>query len=211
MGDSSYTLFVRPVTQVSEETLKKAFSQYGDVDDIYIPRDFKTKRRRDFAYIKFSSKYSASSAIEHLDNTDLNGKVISVTWSKEKSKTPDEMQAQRDQRRKEKEEKEGPKQMPYTPEEYQKMQEEKLKNKPFHERYFTVVNYPPGVGLDYTPEYQKGLKPVGERKTFYSWVYVPEEKIREILMKDKQHEYDKLKWQKSAEERNSTNKQPIDA
>ena len=209
MSESLYTLFVHPVTQVSEETLRRTFVQYGDVEDVYIPRDFKTKKRRDFAYIKFSSKYCASRAIEQLDNTELNGKVISVSWSKEKSKTPDEMQAIRDQRKKEKEEREGAKPMKYTPEEYQKIQEEKAKGKPFHEKYFTVVNYPPGVGLDYTPEYQKGLKPVGERKTFYSWVYVPEEKIREILMKDKQHEYDKQKWQKIAEEQKNAAKRDV--
>ena len=189
-----YTLFVRPVNQASEETLRKTFSQFGEVEDIYIPRDYVSKRRRPFAYIKYTSKFAASDAIEKLNNTELNGKVISVVWSEEKSKTPQEMVTMKEQKRKERQE-----ELRYTPEEHQKFLEEKNRQKELYEKYFTVVNYPYGVGEAYTPEYQKGLKPVGERKTFYSWVYLPEEKIIEVLQAEKQHEHEFYEKKKAVE------------
>lgn len=183
----NYTLYVRPVSHVSKDFLQNTFSEFGSVKDVYIPKDFKTQRRRGFAYIKYDSKYAAELAINKLNGKTLNGKEISVTWSLEKSKTPEEMEQIREEKARERESK--PKEMRYTPEEHEEYLKSKNPlNRPFHERYYTAVDYPPGVGEEYTPIYQRGLKPVGERKTFFTWAYVPEERIKKILEDAKKRE-----------------------
>ena len=175
----TYVLYVRPVSHVSKETLYRTFSRYGEVTDVYIPVDFKTQKRRDFAYIKFNTKYSASKAIEELNQTEVNGKEIFVEMSKEVRKTPEEMRALKEARAKDKEERPGEDKV--NKEEEIKQEKKEEKNLEFHKRYFTACDYPPGVGEEFIPLFQRGLKPPGQRKMFYSWVYVPEEKIKRIL------------------------------
>ena len=206
----TYTLFVRPVTHVSEEFLRSTFSEFGEVKDIYIPRDFRTQRRRGFAYIKYISKFAAEVAIDKLNGKTLNGKEITVTWSSEKSKTPDEMEQKKEERAKERENK--PKEMRYTPEEHEEYLKMRAHSKaPFHERYYTAVDYPRGVGEEFTPIYQRGLKPVGERKTFFTWAYVPEERIKKILEDEKKRENEMKKRKEMYEKQAAAAQNPAPA
>ena len=59
--------------------------------DCYIPRNFKTKEPRDFAYIQFSTKDEAEAAIAKVDKTELDGKTIEVMFATGQRKTPNEM------------------------------------------------------------------------------------------------------------------------
>jgi len=182
----TYCLYARPVNHISLEYLKSLFQEFGEVEDVYIPRMFKTKRRRHFGYVKFNDKHAAARAIEGLDNKEINGRIFSVKWSEHTSKTPEQMVEMRERRIAEKENR--PKK--YTEEEFDFLQKTKLKKEgSFFERYFTAVDYPKGVGEEFTPIYQLNLPPVGERKTFFSWVYIPPERIEKIkadhLMREK--------------------------
>lgn len=176
----TYSLFVRPVTHVSKEFLYSVFSEFGEVKDCYIPKDYKSGRRRTFAYIKYDDKFSAAKAIEMMDQKEVNGRVISVGWSQEISKTPEEMEAINTQKAIQRQERaKNPK---YTPEEHELFLKKKNFAKgEFHDKFFSAVDYPLGVGEEFTPIFQRGLKPVGERKTFFHWQYIPEEKIRQII------------------------------
>ncbi|EAY21318.1 hypothetical protein TVAG_166930 [Trichomonas vaginalis G3] len=175
-----YTLFVRPINHVSKEFLLSRFSEYGEVKDLYIPKDFKSGRRRTIAYVKYDDKVEASKAIEGLNGKEINGKEIYVSWSSEKQKTPDEMEAAKAQRQLERQE--NPKPPKYTPEEHELYLKKKhFAEGEFHEKYFTAVDYPLGVGEEYTPVFQRGLKPIGERKTFFTWQFIPEDKIQMII------------------------------
>ncbi len=44
--------------RTSPEDLRHAFEKYGDVGDIYIPRDRFTRESRGFAFVRFDLEYS---------------------------------------------------------------------------------------------------------------------------------------------------------
>lgn len=176
----TYVVFVKPITHLSPTALQAAFERFGEVKDVHIPKDYVTQRRRPFAYVKFADKHAAAQAIEALNDKPLSGKVVQVCWSSEESKTPEEMELINQERQRRKEERN--KESWQTPEEHDHFM--KMKHQPegsVYERYFTVVDYPPGVGEEFTPVSQRGLRPVGERKQFYSWIYISEEKKKQIL------------------------------
>ncbi|CAH0395768.1 unnamed protein product [Bemisia tabaci] len=62
---------------LSDELIQKVFSPYGTIVDI---RAFKDKG---YAFIKFSTKDSATRAIEAVHNTEINGQVVKCFWGKE--------------------------------------------------------------------------------------------------------------------------------
>jgi len=37
------------------ESLRKVFDKYGEIGDIYIPRDYRTKESRGFAFVRFTN------------------------------------------------------------------------------------------------------------------------------------------------------------
>lgn len=183
----TYTLFVRPVNHVSQNHLSSLFKEYGEVMDIYIPRSHQSYKRKVFAYVKYDDKFAASRAIDGLDGKTINGKPIFVTWSTQMGKLPEEMEAQRIQReeaRKKGENKSGFSEI----ERIRYLARESNRNGTIQEKYFTIVDYPPGVGEEFTPVFQRGLKPVGFRKTYFSWVYIPDSKVQQIIEGEKRHE-----------------------
>lgn len=56
---------------LKEEQLREAFSEFGQIDDVWIPLDHNNKMPKGIAYIKFSKTTEAASALEK-----LNGKSI---------------------------------------------------------------------------------------------------------------------------------------
>lgn len=62
----------------SAEELKSAFSQYGNVEDCFIPSDRATGRPRGFAFVTMSDEQSATAAISALDNQDFGGRTLRV-------------------------------------------------------------------------------------------------------------------------------------
>lgn len=174
----TFTVFCRPVNHLSDEFLRQTFSDFGRVTDIHTPRTYHTKKRQGFCYIKFADKHAAARAIEALNGRPLNGHIMEVVWSDNSRKTPEEMVEQKRQRREERRRQieEGsyiePPPVPKS-----------MKDRPLHEQYFTAVDYPPGIGTEFTPIYQRNVPPIGQRRQFFSWVYVPES-VRERILAD---------------------------
>ena len=71
--------------------LENAFKKFGEIKDVYLPRDFHTKQPRGFAYIKFSSKTSAENAVASMNGVDLDGRALEVTWAAGSRKSSVEM------------------------------------------------------------------------------------------------------------------------
>jgi RNA recognition motif-containing protein len=74
------------------------FDRYGEIRDVYIPRDFYTRKSRGFAFIEFRDFRDAQEACDALDRYELDGREIGVVFAQEKRKTPDQMRG-RDTRR----------------------------------------------------------------------------------------------------------------
>ncbi|CAJ1937159.1 unnamed protein product [Cylindrotheca closterium] len=65
----------------SSETLSEVFSEFGDVFDVYIPRDIETDRARGFGFVSMGSE-AGNAAIDALDGCELDGRIISVNAAK---------------------------------------------------------------------------------------------------------------------------------
>ncbi|PNH01045.1 Serine/arginine-rich splicing factor 12 [Tetrabaena socialis] len=67
-----------PLTYTAED-LRAKFETYGELRDVYIPRDYYTQRSRGFGFIEFRDTRDADEAIYRLDRTTLEGREINVS------------------------------------------------------------------------------------------------------------------------------------
>ena len=75
-------LFIGGVSfDATEEDLRQAFSEYGELKDVHLALDSQTKKSRGFAFVTFSNKKEALVAIKELHKSDFMGRRISVEES----------------------------------------------------------------------------------------------------------------------------------
>ncbi|XP_053601980.1 RNA-binding protein 45-like [Plodia interpunctella] len=70
-------IFVVCSKQLQEEDLRPHFEEFGEVENIYLPRDRNTRESKGVAYIKYTKTSHAAAAIEKKTLTD-SGKPIKV-------------------------------------------------------------------------------------------------------------------------------------
>ncbi|KAL1319980.1 hypothetical protein HN51_064742 [Arachis hypogaea] len=86
---SSNRLFIGGLSYgVDDQSLRDAFSGFGDVVDAKVVTDRDTGRSRGFGFVNFSSDESASSALSGMDGQDLNGRVIRVSYANDRPTGP---------------------------------------------------------------------------------------------------------------------------
>jgi RNA recognition motif-containing protein len=64
--------------QITEDELKTAFEEYGEVASVKIVIDRETGRSKGFAFVEMSDDTKGSSAIEELDGAELLGRTLRV-------------------------------------------------------------------------------------------------------------------------------------
>ena len=64
--------------QITEEELKTAFEEYGEVTSVKIVIDRETGRSKGFAFVEMSDDTKGASAIEELDGAELLGRTLRV-------------------------------------------------------------------------------------------------------------------------------------
>ncbi|ABL65306.1 MAG: RNA-binding protein [Chlorobiaceae bacterium] len=74
IGNLAYT--------VSEDDLRDAFSQFGQVDSANIINDKFSGRSKGFGFIEMSNDSEAREAIESMNDQDLKGRTIKVNEAK---------------------------------------------------------------------------------------------------------------------------------
>jgi RNA recognition motif-containing protein len=62
----------------TEDALREAFAQHGEVSSARIISDRETGRSRGFGFVEMPSDDEAQSAIAALNNTDLDGRTLTV-------------------------------------------------------------------------------------------------------------------------------------
>ncbi|KAG9133422.1 hypothetical protein Leryth_013248 [Lithospermum erythrorhizon] len=92
--DKIVRLFIRnlPYT-ATEEELEEHFSKFGDISEVHIVVDKETKRSKGIGYIRFSLPESAERALEELDNSIFQGRLLHVMPANEKTSEKQEMNA----------------------------------------------------------------------------------------------------------------------
>lgn len=64
--------------QVTEQDLKKLFSQHGEVSSVKVITDFNTGASRGFAFLEMPNDAEGQTAIAKLNGTDFNGRALSA-------------------------------------------------------------------------------------------------------------------------------------
>ena len=59
------------------ESLRRKFEKYGDIGDVYVPKD-KYGESRGFAFVRFYDKRDAEDAIDAMDGKELDGRDLRV-------------------------------------------------------------------------------------------------------------------------------------
>jgi RNA recognition motif-containing protein len=67
---------------VTDEALKKAFSEFGDVEEATIIMDRFSNRSKGFGFVTFSDDEAAKKAIAEMNEKDFEGRNIKVSESK---------------------------------------------------------------------------------------------------------------------------------
>ncbi len=72
--------------EVTSETLKEVFAEYGTVNRVHIPTDRETGRVRGFAFVEMASEEEEDKAIETLDGADWMNRELRVNKAKPREK-----------------------------------------------------------------------------------------------------------------------------
>ena len=80
VGNLSYT--------TTEDDLREAFAQYGEVSGVKIVKDRETGRPRGFAFVEMADGREASTAIKELNLREISGRSITVNEARPKSDRP---------------------------------------------------------------------------------------------------------------------------
>ncbi|CAI5995960.1 unnamed protein product [Closterium sp. NIES-64] len=79
----TYSLLVLNITfRTTSDELLPMFSRYGEVVDVFIPRDKRTGTSRGFAFVRFKREDDAARAVEKLDGRTVDGREIMVKFAK---------------------------------------------------------------------------------------------------------------------------------
>lgn len=74
------------VDNISQRTsvgeLERLFSRYGELGDVYLPRHPTSIYSRGFAFVRFLHRDDAIEAMNDLDGTRFNGRIIKVSLAK---------------------------------------------------------------------------------------------------------------------------------
>lgn len=81
----SKRLFVGGLSwNTTDEGLREAFEEFGDVADAKVITDRETGRSRGFGFVTFDDGAAADTAIEQMDGARLDGRVIRVDQAQER-------------------------------------------------------------------------------------------------------------------------------
>jgi RNA recognition motif-containing protein len=70
--------------KTTDADLRAAFSQFGNVTDVYVASDRMTGRPRGFAFVTFSTAEESKVAAEKMNGTELDGRALTVNEAKPK-------------------------------------------------------------------------------------------------------------------------------
>ncbi|XP_042493388.1 small RNA-binding protein 11, chloroplastic isoform X2 [Macadamia integrifolia] len=67
---------------ISETSLSKEFSNFGQVVEVKLVKDDATQRSKGYAFVQYTSQNEAMLALENMDHKTLDGRVIYVDLAK---------------------------------------------------------------------------------------------------------------------------------
>lgn len=81
--ESNKSIYIENIDYgTTRSDLDKLFSKFGEVKNIYIPIDYRTKRGRGFAFVELNTFENSKKAISQLNNSTFKDRKIRLNWSK---------------------------------------------------------------------------------------------------------------------------------
>jgi cold-inducible RNA-binding protein len=74
--------------QTTEQDLETAFAEHGTVTSVSIVRDRQTGTSRGFGFVEMESDENASTAINALNGTELDGRTLTVNEARPRTDRP---------------------------------------------------------------------------------------------------------------------------
>lgn len=72
---------------VTDESLKSAFSEFGDVEEAKVITDKFSRRSKGFGFVTFTDDEAAKKAISEMNEKDFEGRPLRVSEAKPMSET----------------------------------------------------------------------------------------------------------------------------
>ncbi|KAK9678388.1 hypothetical protein RND81_11G208000 [Saponaria officinalis] len=92
--DAPTSLLVRNLRlDCRPEDLRRPFSEFGPLKDIYLPRNYYTGEPRGFGFVQFVDPADAADAKYEMDGQLFQGRELTVVFAEENRKKPVEMRA----------------------------------------------------------------------------------------------------------------------
>lgn len=89
---TGYSLLLRNLKySTTTQVVREVFERFGKIRDVYLPVDFNTKRPRGFGFVEFSNEEDALEAVKAMDNSTLDGNVITCCLAQDRRKSPNSM------------------------------------------------------------------------------------------------------------------------
>lgn len=73
---------------ITEDELRQAFSQHGQVGEVNIVKDRETGRPRGFAFVEMPDANEAANAIKDLNLREIGGRAMTVNEARPKTDRP---------------------------------------------------------------------------------------------------------------------------
>ncbi|MCB9908662.1 MAG: RNA-binding protein [Planctomycetes bacterium] len=80
---------------VTEDDLRQSFEQYGTVTTCDLIQDKYSGRSKGFGFVEMTNNQEAQSAIEALNETDLQGRPLKVNETRPKEERPERSSSDR--------------------------------------------------------------------------------------------------------------------
>jgi len=85
----SKKLFVGNISWgVSDEQLRDAFAEFGDIEDAVVLKERDTGRSRGFGFVTFANDADADKAIAAMSETELDGRKLIVNEARPREERP---------------------------------------------------------------------------------------------------------------------------
>ncbi|TPX48268.1 hypothetical protein SeMB42_g03057 [Synchytrium endobioticum] len=92
---NAISLHVKGLTEnIRGDDLRSAFSRYGVVKDVYVPRDYYTGRPRGFAFVQYENPEDTEMAYNKIEYITVAGAKLTVQIAAGDRKAPSQMRAQ---------------------------------------------------------------------------------------------------------------------
>lgn len=74
--------------KTTEDELRDAFAEFGDVTDVFVAMDKMTGRPRGFAFVTMDTPENAAKAAEAMNGQDVGGRALTVNEARPKEDRP---------------------------------------------------------------------------------------------------------------------------